>query len=40
MQLYVQKVLDKLYEALEVVVLLEKHRGMKLLRLTVLAKQC
>ena len=31
---------DKLYEAFEVVVLLEKHRGIKLFRLTVLAKQC
>ena len=39
-QLCVQRVLDKLYEALEVVVLLEKHRGIKLFRLTGLAKQC
>ena len=30
-QLCVQRVLNRLYEALEVVVLLEKHRGRKLL---------
>ena len=36
-QLCVQRVFDQLYEALEVV-LLEKHCGVKLFRLTVLAK--
>ena len=39
-QMCVQRVLDKIYEAFEVVVLLEKHRGIKLFRLTVLAKRC
>ena len=39
-QMCVQRVFDQLYEAFEVVVLLEKHRSMKLFRLTVLAKQC
>ena len=39
-QMCIQRVLDKLYEVFEVVVLLEKHRGIKLFRLTVLAKQC
>ena len=39
-QMCVERVLDKLCGAFEVVVLLEKHRGIKLFRLTVLAKQC
>ena len=38
-QMCIHRVLDKLYEALEVVVLLEKHCGIKLFRLTVLAKR-
>ena len=37
-QMCIQGELDKLYEAFEVVVLLEKHRGIKLFRPTVLAK--
>ena len=39
-QMCIQRVLDKFYEAFEVVVLLENHRGIKLFMLTVLAKQC
>ena len=39
-QMCVQRVLDDLYESLEVVVLLEKYRDIKVFRLTVLAKQC
>ena len=39
-QMCFQGVLDKLIEALEVVVLLERHRGVKLFRLTVLAELC
>ena len=39
-QMCVQRVLDELYEAFEVIVLLENHHGIKLFRQTVLAKQC